>query len=410
MIAVGILSRNQILCLFRLLNFFRHFSLFHLFRLSFGTLLFGCCFLFCRFPFLRCEPAFITLCHSIHIEAFEKPDQRLIVRIEGALFRRNRKRHIGADRRELLGKHRKILSFLYLAPGRPLELFRVFQHGLDIAVLTKQFQSGLFADAGNAGDIVGVVPHQTLEVNDLGRRDAHLLFEFLFVHDLDFTDSLLHQDHRSRIIDQLKQIVVGGENAGGIVLCLTAHRSDEIIRFDILHLHPGNVIAVKIIPGQLKLRHEIIGCGFSAAFVVFVEIMAERMLAGVKGNENTVGIYDVDRLLKHIGKSENGIGRNALLCAHAHAVGSCVIRPEQHRVAVCDQQFFHGCPPSRKGPGNTGLQCLTLGSNGSAVGTGSSSFFSSMMTISSSAGSSGAGLLSSTMVSRTLRFSYMMDR
>src|SRR5690554_5621548 len=78
----------------------------------------------------------------------------------------------------------------HLAP----ELFYVFINFRHRTILGNQFNGSLFSDSRHAGDVIGIVPHQALDVHDLRRADLVPLLHSLGVVDLGLGNSPLGED------------------------------------------------------------------------------------------------------------------------------------------------------------------------------------------------------------------------
>ena len=63
------------------------------------------------------------------------------------------------------------------------EFVQVLENTIGRAVFFDEFDGGLFTDAGDAGDVVGVVAHECLDFDRLGGRVAVFLGHFRFVDD-----------------------------------------------------------------------------------------------------------------------------------------------------------------------------------------------------------------------------------
>ena len=85
---------------------------------------------------------------------------------------------------------------------------------LERAVALDQLARGLVADAGNAGDVVGGVALQAVEVGDQLRRDAVAVDHRLAVVDLRLGDPARGRHHLDEAVgvDQLEGVAVAGDD------------------------------------------------------------------------------------------------------------------------------------------------------------------------------------------------------
>ena len=105
----------------------------------------------------------------------------------------------------------RALSACSISMSRRLDGFiagRSGEHGFQVAELVDQLRRALRADAGNAGDIVGGIADQRLNLDHLVGGDAELL------HHLGWADRLLLDriQHVDAGTDQLHQVLVGGHD------------------------------------------------------------------------------------------------------------------------------------------------------------------------------------------------------
>ncbi len=79
---------------------------------------------------------------------------------------------------------------------------------LDAAELLDQPERPLRSDPGDAGDVVGGVPHEAEDLHDLLRRDAEAL-----LHGGDVVGLVLHRiDHDDVVGDELHHVLVPGDD------------------------------------------------------------------------------------------------------------------------------------------------------------------------------------------------------
>jgi hypothetical protein len=88
-------------------------------------------------------------------------------RPERAVGKPDFERHIPADGGHPPGETGRFGACLHQFPLPAREFSGVGDHALDVAVGMQQLEGGFFPDAGNAGDIVGAVAHESLQVGNL---------------------------------------------------------------------------------------------------------------------------------------------------------------------------------------------------------------------------------------------------
>ena len=124
-------------------------------------------------------------------------------------------RKVALDGREALGDARVlgVLEQVLFALGA-FDLVDVREHVLQRAVALDQLARRLVADAGDAGDVVGGVALQPVEVGDQLRRDSVAVDHRLAVVDLRVGDPARGRHHLddALTVDQLEDVAVAGDD------------------------------------------------------------------------------------------------------------------------------------------------------------------------------------------------------
>ena len=167
------------------------------------------------------------------------------------------------------------------------------------AVLREQGFRRLFPHARNAGDIVGGVPHQRFEFDDLRGFDPRFFFEIFRGEHFEIADALFREVNFGGVVHELEGIPVARDDGGGDFFLLR-HRADDVVRlqpllFENIDLHCGEHFFQK---GDL--RAQIVRHRLSRALVFGVHLMAERGSVHVERHREMGGRDVLDRLEKHI--------------------------------------------------------------------------------------------------------------
>jgi len=90
----------------------------------------------------------------------------------------------------------------------------MLQHVFEFIIFPQEFQSGLFAHAGDAGDVIRRIAHQSLEIGHLIGTHA-VAFDKLFRRKiLDLAQTLARKPNARVIPDELKGIAVTRDQYG----------------------------------------------------------------------------------------------------------------------------------------------------------------------------------------------------
>ena len=191
-----------------------------------------------------------------------------------------------------------------------------FGHGgvesVDAAVLLHQGHGGLFADACHAGDVVGGVAHEGLEVDHVDGVEAVLLPKRLRGHVLrgGLAHAGGHQLDLGAVGDELEGVLVAGDD-GAVPVCRLAFAgdgADEVVRLPACQLVAGDVQRVQHFLHHRHLHPQFFRHGLSGGLVGGVGGMAEGGGVDVKGDADGVGPFLVFQAEQGGQKAENGVG------------------------------------------------------------------------------------------------------
>ena len=181
-----------------------------------------------------------------------------------------------------------------------LDLLHMGVGVFDIAVLNDQIRGGLLADARNAGDIVGRITHQGLQLDDLKRGHLIPVNDVLrvIILGLSHTSFRLWQADANMLGGQLQKIPVAGQyrhlHAQG--LASFRHGSQEIVRLQTGLFHGRNAHGVQHVFQHRHLLMKLRRHGFSGALIGVVHLMPEGRRLHIEGHRQIIGLF----LLQHL--------------------------------------------------------------------------------------------------------------
>ena len=188
------------------------------------------------------------------------------------------------------------------------------EDGFDSAELLDELGGGFRADAGHTGDVVDAVAHEGLDLDDLVGGDAEL------VHDLGGADGALLDGivHRDLAVDELHQVLVGGDDGGAPALGGggAGVAGDEVVGFELGELDGGDAEGGGGVADQGELRDEFRGGLVAVGFVVLVEIVAEGGSAGVEDDGDVRPGVIGEEAGEHVGEAEDGVDGDAVGAVH----------------------------------------------------------------------------------------------
>ena len=236
--------------------------------------------------------------------------------------------------------------------------FQLFAHtGLDVqlvqmlinigkaAELLHQLPGAFGANARHAGNVVGGIPLNGLDVDELGRGHAVFLPNFVLIVEsgLGLAELGGGQAHAHLRGDQLEAVPVAGGDDALIpgVLTGAGQGAQNVVGLPALALYQG----VSQIPEQLleggHLLGQLRGHPLAVGLIAGIHFMPEGGGFQVKGNGHAVRLGLILDFLEHGEKTVNPVGEKPLLGGEEL---DPVKGPVDNAVSVQNQQF-HGVPP-----------------------------------------------------------------
>ena len=219
-----------------------------------------------------------------------------------------------------------------------LPLFRfdrlVFNVGVDIFQTAEFLDKGerrLFPDAFDTGNVVGGIPHQALDLNELGRLDAVFLADGILVHGEGFLVG--SQKNGCGAVHQLQAVPVAGCQQCSAACLFTG--SGESAQ-DVVCFPAGLADLNKPQVGQqfFQYRHllgQFLGHAVAGGLVSVVGSMAEGGGFFIPRNGNGIRLLGRQQIQQNILEAVNGIGITAVLCGKHLDAEKC---PVHQAVAV----------------------------------------------------------------------------
>ena len=213
---------------------------------------------------------------------------------------------------------------------------------VDALVLLDQGHGGLLPDAGDAGDVVGAVPHQGLQVDHVDGGEAVLLLEGGLRHILGggLPHAGGHQLHHGVVGNELQAVLVAGDHHAvpAVRLALAGDGADQVVGLPALLLITGNVQGVQHLFQHRHLDPELLRHGLAGGLVGLRRLMAEGWSVDVEGDAQRVRRLLPLQSKERGEKSEDGVGIQPVPCGQG---ADAIIGPVDDAVAVDDHEL-HG--------------------------------------------------------------------
>ena len=235
----------------------------------------------------------------------------------GKVVQRHMQRHLAANARKRLRKVRAFLAVFQLCAhrGGMLGGGQLLVNAVQRAVFANQLERGLFPDAGHAGNVVGAITHQSLDVHELLGLNAVFGKERISVHN----QGVLiggKQDVGGRI-DELQGIAVTRQHQRTAIFRIVARhsgkRAENVVRLVALQLQHVQAQHGYDLLCNGHLRTQLVGHGVSARFVCVVHLVAEGGCLEVKRHSRKIGLVLLYLLRENIDHTVQRVGRRAVL-------------------------------------------------------------------------------------------------
>ena len=215
------------------------------------------------------------------------------------------------DRGELLGHERfaALLAQFLLRRGR-LDLVQVLVNLLQIAPLVEQLHRALVAQPLDAGDVVGLVAHDRLVVDDLDRIDAIAVADALIgvvAHHI----ALVGAEHvdGDAVADELDEVAVERGDPGFDALRdrLVGQRRQHVVGLVALRLEDRHAEGLRDLAAAVDLRRQVLGHRVAVRLVVGVQFAAEgRAVVHIQRQRDVAGLEVVEHGEQRVGEAVDG--------------------------------------------------------------------------------------------------------
>ncbi len=251
-------------------------------------------------------------------------------------------RDVKNDRRQLLAQYRHLFTCPDLFSQRPLDLVGIGHHIFQATPFRQQLGRGLFPHALDPGNIVDGIAHQPQDIDHLGYiGDIPFFTDFFWSQDLGDTALI------ARFIDlylfghELSVILIRCDHEYFITSSfgLFAQRTDDIVGFESVKLHAGDVEPFDDGLDIGKGADQILR-GFLAVGLILGKVrMAFRRGVCIKTHGHMRGLLVVDQVDQGIRETELRIGVASLGC-DPRAADQRIIGAEDQRHGVQEEDSF----------------------------------------------------------------------
>ncbi len=256
-------------------------------------------------------------------------------------FQRAFHRHVSLDGGQPIRQVSHVFIGRQLFPEGSFDFIYMRIDFIQRAVLRNQFQCRLLSHAGDAGDIVRRIAHESFHINHLGWRDVVFLFHRCRRHGRHLGDALLREVHRGALACRLQHISIAGDDVNRHLLLVAKRKSpQDVIAFIAVQTIDRCPQDAHHIANEIKLGHQLRRRRLSRGLVAVKHVRAECVAVFIKSDGHVLRVKVPVQPQKHAKKSKHRIGRNPLRRCHGRR--QCIKRAVQQTAAINDHQFlFH---------------------------------------------------------------------
>ena len=258
---------------------------------------------------------------------------------------------VGADRGHTAAHQRVVDVGAQVLAHLALDLVGVRDDLVEAAVLHDERGGLLGADARHAGDVVGGVALEAVEVrHELGRDAVVEVLDRRWVHDRHVRDALLGGDDLHAVGGELVHVAVAGEQQHRVAgrLAAPGQRAQDVVALPALELGHRHVERAQQVLDHRELLVQRRVHRRALRLVLGQHLHAHARLALIEGADHAVGVKRVHELDEHVEEAKERVGGAPV--RRVHGLADRVERTVHEGVSVDDGdraglgRLGHGVP------------------------------------------------------------------
>ena len=240
-------------------------------------------------------PAEEFFAEGVEFELREEGPHRVAVEgLHGEVVEGLRDGDVEDDGGELFGEEGLRLVLLDAFLEFALQLVGIGEEVLHGIKFAEEFLGGLFADSGDAGDVVGGVAHEAEDIDDLrGSFHAPDFAHAGEVDDIVFGSLAAGFPHVGALVDELGEVLVGSDHERfDVAACLGlgGEGADDVVGLETVEFEDGDVEGLAEAFEVGEGGGEILGHGVALGLVFRIEGMSGGGGGGVEGDGQVGGL------------------------------------------------------------------------------------------------------------------------
>ena len=286
--------------------------------------------------------------HEAHkFQAGEQlPQGRLVNLLAQGVLRPEVDGRLTADGSQIIGQPGALLPCGQLFTDTLLDgrVTQILVHPVQGTEFQQQVRGSLGANAGYAGDVVGAVTHEGLQIDEPQRFKAVVLPELLrrITGGQSLTCLGGHQFYGDTVIDQLQAVPVAGDHDALPTLAAAdpPHGADDVVGFPALAFIDGNPHGCQHLFHHRHLHSQLLRHAMAGSLIAVILQMAEGGAVEVEGHAESIRLFLLVQFIEDIQKAKNAIGKQTVPRSQGT---NTIVGAVDNAVSVQNHQFHGVC-------------------------------------------------------------------
>ena len=181
----------------------------------------------------------------------------------------------------------------------------------------EEFETSLFTNLSDPRNIIGLIPHEGLEVNELRWGNTHFLHEIFRGEGLKLCHTLFRNLNHGIDISQLNQVLIPRDNRNLVILTrIFSHFSqgtDNVVCLVLSQIVVGDATCSQHLTDIRELLTEFLWSLSTTSLVVRKHLGTEGCFASIKGYQDMSRLNTLKQVVQHEVETVDSIGMKTII-------------------------------------------------------------------------------------------------
>ena len=181
----------------------------------------------------------------------------------------------------------------------------------------EELETSLFTNLSNPWNIIGLITHEGLEIDELRWSNPHFLHEIVRGEGLKLCHTFFRNLNHGIDISQLNQVLIPRDNRNLVILTrIFSHLSqgtDNIVCLVLGEIIVGDATCSQHLTDIRELLTEFLWGLGTTSFVVCKHLCTESCFTRIKGYQNMGRLDTLKQVVQHEVETVDGIGMKAVI-------------------------------------------------------------------------------------------------